>query len=51
MDRNELEQKLGQIAYQIGEKQEALRGLNDELQALNKTAYELSSEIRKLQSE
>lgn len=45
MSLEELERKLGQLAFQIGKKQDAMRRLNDELQELQKQANAAATEI------
>ena len=49
MNLEELERKLGQLAFQIGKKQEAMRKLNDELNELQKQANSVATEIEKLE--
>jgi predicted nucleic acid-binding Zn-ribbon protein len=48
MTKEELERKLGQLAYKIGKKQEEGRKLNTELQALQIEANDVATEIEKL---
>jgi chromosome segregation ATPase len=46
--KEELERKLGQLAFRIGKKQDEMRSLNTQLQNLQAEANEVATEIEKL---
>lgn len=49
MTKEELEQRLGQLAYKIGKKQEEIRKHSVELQSLQAEANGVATEIEKLE--
>ncbi len=49
MNRAELEQKLGQLAYQISNNLKAIKKLDEENQILQKQFNEVSKELEKLE--
>lgn len=46
--KDDLERQLGQLAYQIGKKQEQIRVLNFELQQLQGQANTVATQIEKI---
>ena len=47
-EKAELEQKLGQLVYKIGKKQQVVQPILNEIQELQKQANDVATEIEKL---